>query len=172
MRAKKRCVLVVNSYLEPPSPLSEILYPSLANAKYNTSHWPNFAVSGGIWATGFSKCITAFNHSWSRIHVFVSLYFSFTATDSTGREATPIALTVILCDCSGRGTCQFNQLLDGFVESDRFQLVQCLCPVEWIGKCSRYCKHRYFRAAKFTRMKPYGAYLPVLIFAHIPVNSI
>ena len=35
-----------------------------------------------------------------------------------------------------------------------------------------YCKCRYFRAAKFSRIKPYGAYSRVLIFAHIPVDSI
>ena len=35
-----------------------------------------------------------------------------------------------------------------------------------------YCKRRYFRAAKFSRIKPYGVYSRVLIFAHMPVNSI
>ena len=35
----------------------------------------------------------------------------------------------------------------------------------------RYCKRRYFRAAKFSRIKPYGAYSHVLIYAHKPVTS-
>ena len=35
-----------------------------------------------------------------------------------------------------------------------------------------YCKRVYFRAAKFSRIKLYGAYLHVLISAHIPFNSI
>ena len=34
-----------------------------------------------------------------------------------------------------------------------------------------YCKRRYFRAAKFSRIKPEEAYLRGLIFAHIPFNS-
>ena len=33
-----------------------------------------------------------------------------------------------------------------------------------------YCKHNYFRVAKFSRTKPYEANLRVLIFAHMAVN--
>ena len=35
-----------------------------------------------------------------------------------------------------------------------------------------YCKRIYFRAAKFSRIKPYEANSRVLIFAHMPVNCI
>ena len=35
-----------------------------------------------------------------------------------------------------------------------------------------YCKRIYFRAAKFSRIKPYGAYSRFLIFVHMPFNSI
>ena len=38
--------------------------------------------------------------------------------------------------------------------------------------CCPYCKRRYFCVAKFSRIKPYGAYSCILIFAHMPVNSI
>ena len=35
-----------------------------------------------------------------------------------------------------------------------------------------YCKRRYFRAAKFLRIKPYVTFSSEYIFAHSVVNSI
>ncbi|KAK2190867.1 hypothetical protein NP493_66g06051 [Ridgeia piscesae] len=68
-----------------------------------------------------------------------SLNISFSASDGKGGVAS-VDVMVNLCDCSGHGECQFDQLADGYELKQPFRVVQCSCYKGWEGD---YCEADY-----------------------------
>ncbi|KAI0231500.1 hypothetical protein LSAT2_018133 [Lamellibrachia satsuma] len=61
---------------------------------------------------------------------------SFSASDGKGGVAS-VDVIVNLCNCTGRGECQFDQLADGYELKQSFRVVQCNCSKGWEGD---YCE--------------------------------
>ncbi|KAK2190863.1 hypothetical protein NP493_66g06040 [Ridgeia piscesae] len=64
---------------------------------------------------------------------------SFSASDGKGGVAS-VDVMVNLCDCSGHGECQFDQLAEGYELKQSFRIVQCNCSTGWEGD---YCEADY-----------------------------
>ncbi|KAK2190852.1 hypothetical protein NP493_66g04024 [Ridgeia piscesae] len=68
-----------------------------------------------------------------------SVNISFSASD--GKEGVAsVDVNVNLCDCSGHGECEFDQLADGYELKQSFRVVQCSCYKGWEGD---YCEADY-----------------------------
>ena len=64
----------------------------------------------------------------------------FSASDGKGGVAS-VDVVVNLCDCSGHGECQFDQLAEGYELKQSFRIVQCNCSTGWEGELE--CKIAY-----------------------------
>ncbi|KAI0238816.1 hypothetical protein LSAT2_010422 [Lamellibrachia satsuma] len=64
---------------------------------------------------------------------------SFSASDGKGGVASA-DVTVNLCNCTGHGECQFDQLADGYELKQSFRVVQCSCSKGWGGD---YCEEDF-----------------------------
>ena len=59
--------------------------------------------------------------------------FRFSASDGKGGVASNDVI-VNLCNCTGHGECQFDQLADGYELKQSFRVVQCNCSKGWEGE--------------------------------------
>ena len=66
------------------------------------------------------------------IHFYITT-FRFSASDGKDGVAS-VDVMVNLCDCSGHGECQFDQLADGYELKQPFRVVQCSCYKGWEGE--------------------------------------
>lgn len=53
--------------------------------------------------------------------MFIRLY----GNDTNGKEARPATISILMCDCSGRGTCLWNKTIN--TNNTDFKRVECLC---------------------------------------------
>lgn len=69
------------------------------------------------------------------VYIFTILFISFfsmTAIDDHGVEASPLDIVIVLCsDCSGRGNCNFTTIQ--ISETEQFKRVSCDCRTGYTG---------------------------------------